>query len=147
MLGKQTVQIQTHELYWPHITKQCNTHQLTKSTACGLARVIFSPNFALSVTALLERPKHSFSSKTKMTLQEVTSSLQEKTGIHSQGREDTVLLKYLCSLQFCHLIHSSKTTVPMVLEMQSAKCRLQRVKTAWGQKNMLKACRVLEKAP
>lgn len=27
---RQTVQIQTHEPYWPHITKQCNTHQLMK---------------------------------------------------------------------------------------------------------------------
>lgn len=28
--GRQTIQTQMHELYWPHITKQCNSHQLTK---------------------------------------------------------------------------------------------------------------------
>lgn len=143
---KQTAQIQTHESYWPHITKQCNTHQLTKVQPVAWLELFLVQTLPFQSLLYWNAP-NTFSSKTKMTLQELTTSLQAKTGTGSQGREDRVLIKYLCSLQFLSSIsllknysshstwHAKQGQVPFSESEE---------KTAWGHKNMLKTYRTLD---
>lgn len=146
---KQTVQIQTYESYWPHITKQCNTHQLTKVQPVAWLKLFLAQTLPFQSLLHWNAP-NTFCSKTKMTLQEVTTSLQAKTGPGSQGREDIVIIKYLCCLQFLSSIsllknYSSHST--WNVKQGQVPFSESEEKTAWCHKNMLKACRTLEKFP
>lgn len=67
--GRQTIHIQAHELYWSHITKLCNTHQLIKVQPVAWPELFLVQT--LPFQSLLECPKHCFSSNIKISLQEV----------------------------------------------------------------------------
>lgn len=104
----------------------CQLHTNLQKQSLRLKLGYFQPKLCpFRSNCSTECPKHCFFSKTRMTLQEVTSSQLTKTRIGSQGSENTTCVPY----SFCHLIHSSKTTAPMVLQRQnSSKCSLYRVK-------------------